>query len=67
MLCRAAIFCALILVSGLSGAAPKATDEILSALQTRLENGAGFDDLIELLGELEPIDLTKLQTEYDKV
>ncbi len=67
MPCRAAIFCALILLSGLSGAAPRATDEILSALQTRLENGTGFDDLIELLGELEPIELTRLQTEYDKV
>ena len=48
-------------------AAPRATDEILSALQTRLENNASFDDLIEQLSDLEPRELARLQAEYDKV
>ena len=48
-------------------APPRATDEILSALQTRLETNAPFEDLIEQLSELEPADLSKLQAEYDKV
>ena len=48
-------------------AAPRATDEILSALQTRLENNAGFEDLLEQLDNLEPKELARLQAEYDKV
>ena len=55
-----------VLCLGVSTAAPRATDEILSALQTRLENGSSFDDLIESLSDLEPSDLAKLQAEYDK-
>ena len=51
----------------LSMAAPRATDEILSALQTRLEDNASFEDLVEQLGELEPRELVRLQSEYDKV
>jgi uncharacterized protein YkwD len=52
--------------SGLT-AAPRATDEILSALQTRLERNIGFEDLVEQLSELEPKELKRLQSEYDKV
>lgn len=48
-------------------AAPKASDEILAAFQTRLETGSSFDDLIEQLGELEPSELTKIQQDYDKI
>ncbi len=48
-------------------AAPRATDEILSALQTRLENNSSFEDLIEQLSNLEPRELKRLQAEYDKV
>lgn len=63
---------ATVLIALLSGvplavAAPRATDEILSALQTRLENNTGFDDLVEQLGELETRELARLQAEYDKV
>ena len=62
-----ALFCTFLLLSALAPAGPKATDEVLSALQTRLENGTDFDDLIELLSKLEPAELAKLQAEYDKV
>ncbi len=47
--------------------APRATDEILSALQTRLENNSSFEDLMEQLSNLEPRELKRLQAEYDKV
>ncbi|MBB08970.1 MAG: hypothetical protein CMN03_12040 [Roseibacillus sp.] len=62
-----AILLALLLGAPGMMAAPRATDEILSALQTRLENNAGFDDLIEQLSDLEPRELARLQAEYDKV
>ncbi len=54
---------------GVSGvmAAPRATDEILSALQTRLERNIGFEDLIEQLSTLEPRELERLQSDFDKV
>ncbi|RCL37261.1 MAG: CAP domain-containing protein [Verrucomicrobia bacterium] len=57
------------LLPGVSGvmAAPRATDEILSALQTRLERNIGFEDLIEQLSDLEPKELKRLQSDYDKV
>ena len=45
---------ALLLGAPVMMAAPRATDEILSALQTRLENNSGFEDLIEQLSNLEP-------------
>ena len=48
-------------------AAPRATDEILSALQTRLERNIGFEDLIEQLSDLEPRELKRLQSDFDKV
>ncbi|MCH2063544.1 MAG: CAP domain-containing protein [Roseibacillus sp.] len=58
---------ALLLGAPVMMAAPRATDEILSALQTRLENNSGFEDLIEQLSNLEPRELKRLQAEYDKV
>ena len=61
------VLVALFLGAHLAVAAPRATDEILSALQTRLENKADFSDLIEQLGSLEPRELARLQAEYDKV
>lgn len=48
-------------------AAPKASDEILAALQVRLENGKGCDDLIEQLNELDAKELNKLLKDYDQV
>ena len=56
-----------LLLGAVAGAAPKASDEILTALHTRLETGAAFDDLITQLEELEPTELTKLQADFDKV
>jgi len=66
---RRLILLLLTLFPGASGvtAAPRATDEILSALQTRLERNVGFEDLIEQLSDLEPKELKRLQSEYDKV
>ena len=66
---RSLILLLLALFPGASGvtAAPRATDEILSALQTRLERNIGFEDLIEQLSNLEPKELKRLQSEYDKV
>ncbi len=63
----ATVLIALLSGAPLAVAAPRATDEILSALQTRLENNTGFDDLVEQLGELETRELARLQAEYDKV
>lgn len=48
-------------------AAPKASDEILAALQVRLENGKGCDDLIDQLNDLEAKELNKLLKDYDRV
>ena len=66
---RRPIVLLIVLSTGISGlrAAPRATDEILSALQTRLERNIGFEDLIEQLNDLEPKELQRLQNEYDKV
>ncbi len=64
---RLLTFCAVLLPAGMAGVAPRASDEILSALQTRLETGAGFEDLIGMLGDLEPAELNRLQADYDKV
>lgn len=47
-------------------AAPRASDEILAALQTRLESGASFDDLLEQLDRFDPRELARLQAEFDK-
>ena len=56
---------ALLMGVQIMAAAPRATDEILSALQTRLENNAGFEDLLEQLNNLEPKELARLQAEID--
>ncbi len=65
--CLTTLLLALWVGGSVVAAPPRATDEVLSALQTRLENNAPFDDLIEQLSNLEPADLNKLQAEYDKV
>ena len=62
-----ALLLSLLMGVQIMAAAPRATDEILSALQTRLENNSSFEDLIEQLSNLEPRELKRLQAEYDKV
>lgn len=48
------------------GAAPQAPDEILSAVQTRLESGAPLEDLIEALDDLPSEDLNTIEAEVEK-
>lgn len=57
---------ALTLLSGGASAAPRAPDEILSAVQTRLESGESLDELIAMLDDLPSSDLNTIQAEVEK-
>ncbi|MDE0826900.1 MAG: CAP domain-containing protein [Akkermansiaceae bacterium] len=49
-----------------ASAAPHAPDEILSAVQTRLETGRSLDELIDALVDLPSKDLNKIEEEVEK-
>lgn len=61
-----ALFLLLALTTGLRGASPKATDEILSAVQTRLEDGGPMDELIAELDNLKLAELKLVRIDVDK-
>lgn len=56
----------LTLATGLHGAAPRATDEILSAVQARLEDGGSMDELIAELDNLKLAELKLVRIDVDK-
>lgn len=56
----------LILLSTGAMAAPYAPDEILSAVQTRLESGESLDDLITALDDLPSKELNQIDEEVEK-
>jgi len=56
----------LVLTGSASGAAPRATDEILSGVQTRLEEGGSLDEFIEELGKLRIAELKQIRGDVDK-
>jgi uncharacterized protein YkwD len=62
----APILTAVALATGGALAAPQAPDEILSAVQTRLESGESLDPLIRALEDLPSTDLNKIEEEVEK-
>ncbi|MGJ8696754.1 MAG: CAP domain-containing protein [Verrucomicrobiaceae bacterium] len=54
------------ILTGIATAAPRANDEILSRLQTHLEEGSAIDPVVESLESLSNNELLSLLKEYDK-
>jgi hypothetical protein len=62
----ATLFTLLLLTGAAPGAAPRASDEILAAVQVRLVEGGEMDSLIDELDDLPLAELRKLAAEVEK-